>query len=77
MSTEIGTALIGVIGTLAGTVLGWLLTSLSQSGKKIYIYRLLQNILSIMKEEQWLQVRVSTKHIVTHINLDWIYIILH
>lgn len=33
MSTEMQVALVGVIGTLAGTILGWLLNNISQSGK--------------------------------------------
>lgn len=38
MSTDMQIALVGVIGTLAGTVLGWLLNNLSQSGKlNIYV----------------------------------------
>lgn len=37
MSTDIQIALIGVIGTLAGTVLGWVLNNLSQKGK-LHLY---------------------------------------
>ena len=33
MSTDMQIALVGVIGTLAGTILGWLLNNISQSGK--------------------------------------------
>lgn len=33
MSTEIQIAILGIIGTLLGTVLGWFLNSLSQKGK--------------------------------------------
>ena len=33
MSTEMQIAIVGVIGTLAGTVLGWLLNNISQTGK--------------------------------------------
>lgn len=35
---EIGIAIIGIVGTILGTVVGWLLNSLSKSGKlKVYI----------------------------------------
>ena len=38
LSTELQMAILGIIGTLLGTVLGWLLNSLSQKGKvKVYI----------------------------------------
>ena len=37
MSTEMQIAIVGVVGTLAGTFLGWLLNHLSQRGK-IHIY---------------------------------------
>ena len=33
MSTDMQVAIVGVIGTVCGTVLGWLLNNLSQSGK--------------------------------------------
>ena len=37
MSTDMQIALVGVIGTLAGTVLGWLLNNISQTGK-LHLY---------------------------------------
>lgn len=37
MSIEMQIALLGILGTLGGTILGWLLNSLSQKGK-LYIY---------------------------------------
>ena len=38
MSTDMQIALVGVLGTLAGTFLGWMLNNLSQSGKlNIYV----------------------------------------
>lgn len=40
MSSEMQIAVIGIIGTLGGTVLGWLLNNLSQKGKlNIYLSR--------------------------------------
>lgn len=39
MNTDLYCAIIGVIGTLFGTVLGWLLNSVSKKGKlNIYVY---------------------------------------
>lgn len=38
MSTELQIAVLGIVGTLAGTVLGWVLNSLSQKGKlKVFV----------------------------------------
>lgn len=48
MNTEIQIALLGIWGTLGGTILGWVLNSLSQKVSYISIYHHGKNHLNII-----------------------------
>lgn len=50
MSIKMQIALIGILGTLGGTILGWLLNSLSQKGK-LYMATFISNKTNIRNFE--------------------------